>query len=175
MRLLKKQQEIENAQTQLCKSLSQYCTKRIPVSLGFQGGHINCTINWSPTYGLWFHSAKIENRYWNAFGLSDNAPKNNSMLPIIVEINPPLKDLNKRVQGAFMSNDKDEIFLVHRGKIGGGKPGIGRKLFFDNYQGKTRDINGKQFAIIGNINSPRVIRKVTAFVQEVAHIKTIAA
>ena len=59
MRLVKKQQEIENAQTQLCKSLSQYCTQRIPVSLGFQGGHINCTINWSPTYGFILRKSKI--------------------------------------------------------------------------------------------------------------------
>lgn len=173
MRFLITQKDIENAQQQLCMSLSHKCTQQIPVSLGFQGGHIDCTINWSPTFGLWFHSGELETRYWNVFGLSDVAPKKNSMLPIIVEINPPVKGLNRQVQGAFVLNENDELTLVHRGKIGGGKPGVGRKLFFENYQGETRNTNGRKVVILGDINSPDFVRKIKSFVQEVARIKAL--
>lgn len=98
------------------------------------------------------------------------APRQNSMLPIVCEINPPLEGLDKRVQGAFAC-DNGHIWLLHRGKIGGGKPGIGRKLFFENYLGEVREISNDRFAIIGDINSPDFIERVKNFVQEVERIK----
>jgi len=129
---------------------------------------------------LWFHSRKLEDkfdseriavkRYWNAFGLSEVAPRQNSMLPIVCEINPLLEGLDKRVQGAF-ARDNGHVWLLHRGKIGGGRPGIGRRLFFENYFGEVKGIAGDRFAIIGDIGSPDFVQRVRNFVREVEQIK----
>ena len=72
-----------------------------------------------------------------------------------------------------MEADNGEILLVHRGKIGGGRPGIGRSLFFNNYAGDVEDINGKRFAVIGDINSPDFVQKIEFFIKEVDRIKSL--
>jgi len=170
--ILTHRNEIENAQRQFVAKLEERCNRQIPVKLGYKGGYEECVIRWSPLLGLWFNSGRIvENRYWNPFGLSEVAPRENSMLPIVCEINPPVEGLNKQTQGAFMRDENGHIWLLHRGKIGGGKPGIGRKLFFENYQGETMEIACEKFAVIGDIDSSDFVDQVTNFVREVERIK----
>jgi len=165
--------DIENAQRQFVAKLDERCARQIPVKVGYKGGYEECTIRWSSqAVGLWFYSEKIEgSRYWNAFGISEVAPKENSMLSIVCEINPPVEGLNKRAQGAFARDENGHIWLVHRGKIGGGKPGIGRKLFFENYRGEIREIAGERFAVISDIGSLDFVEHVRNFVREVERIK----
>jgi len=168
--------EIENAQRQFVAKLEERCNRQIRVKVGYKGGYEECVIRWSPVLCLWFNSGRIvENRYWNPFGLSEAAPRENSMLSIVCEINPPVEGLNKQVQGAFMRDENGHIWLLHRGKIGGGKPGIGRKLFFENYRGETMEIAGEKFAVIGDIDSSDFVDHVTDFVREVERIKALAA
>ncbi len=172
MRILTGKNEIKNAQNQVIKLLTSHCTDNIPVKLGHQGETIECSINWSPTDGLWVHSRTFPNsRYWNAFGIKETRPKNDSLLPIIVEINPPIEGLNRLTQGAFIEKGDESIILVYRGKIGGGRKGIGRQLFFDNYRGRVQKIFGKQFAVLGEIRNPDLVQKILYLVQEVDRIK----
>jgi len=173
MFILTSQQEIEKAQREFITRLEKYCDKRIPVKVGYKGGYEDCVICWSQSLGLWFYSERLENRYWNVFGLSETAPRQNSMLSIVCEINPPIKGLNKRVQGVFAQDNNGHIWLLHRGRIGGGKPGIGRKLFSENYQGEVREIAGDRFAVIGDMSSPNFVESVKNFVQEVERIKSL--
>ena len=96
------------------------------------------------------------------------------MLPIVCEINPPLEGLDKRVQGAF-ARDNDRIWLLYRGKIGGGRPGIGRRLFFENYLKEIKDIAGDRFAIIGDTHSSDFVSHVRDFIREVERIKGLVS
>jgi hypothetical protein len=170
--ILTDRSEIENAQQQFVAKLEERCTRQIPVKVGYKGGYEECDIRWSSSDGLWFYSEKIEaNRYWNPFGLSEAPPRENSMLPIVCEINPPVEGLNKLAQGAFMRDENGHIWLLHRGKIGGGKLGIGRKLFFENFRGETMEVAGERVAVIGDIGSPDFVDHVTNFVREVERIK----
>ena len=181
---LTKQEEVEYAQSELVQILKQRCDRQIQVKLGYQGGDVGCIINWSRNLGLWFHSRKLEgtfnservaiSRYWNAFGLSKATPKRNSTLSIVCEINPPLAGLDRRVQGTF-AQDNGRIWLLHRGKIGGGRPGIGKTLFFDNYLGEIREIAGDRCAIIGDIRTSDFVNCVGFFVKEVERIKSLAS
>ena len=173
--VLTDQKEIQKAQQEFVSRLSEICDTKIPVKLGYKGGYEDCSIFWSKALGLWFYSRKIAgSRYWNAFGLSQVAPRKNSMLSIICEINPPIRGFDRRVQGAFVQDHEGHIWLVHRGRIGGGRPGIGRRLFFENYQGKVLEIEGDRFAIIGDISSAAFVERVKAFVQEIERIKSLA-
>jgi hypothetical protein len=173
--ILTNRQEIEYAQREFVMRLEKHCDKQIPVKVGYKGGYEECSIRWSQDLGLWFYSEKAENRYWNVFGLSEVAPKQNSMLSIVCEINPPIEGLNKKVQGAFARGDDNHVWILHRGRIGGGKPGIGRRLFFENYQGEIREIAGDRFAPIGDISSPDFVERVKNFVREVKRIKDLVA
>jgi hypothetical protein len=161
--------------------MREKCNKQIPVKIGYQGyqsNHVSRTIYLSESSGLWFYSglgSAIKgdgNRYWNAFGLSDLAPRQNSMLSIVCEINPPIKGLDKRPQGVFF-RDGEHLWMLHRGRINRSKPGVGRKFFFDNYQGKTRIIDGDNFAVVGDVNSSDFVDKVLEFVREVKRIKSL--
>lgn len=175
--ILTNRQDILNAQQQFVARLAGICNRQIQAKVGYQGGYADCTILWSQGLGLWFYSdyasalGKGKTRYWNAFGLSQSPPRQSSMLSIVCEINPPIDGLNKYVQGAFARDDNGHVWLLHRGRIGGGKPGIGRKLFFDNYQGEDEEIGGDRFAVIGDIAQPDFVEQVTHFVREVNRIK----
>lgn len=69
------------------------------------------------------------NRYWNAFGFlySSHQPAN-----IVVEINFPLQGVNRRISGVFAQDLGDrKTIILHRGGIGGGRFGIGKRAFLD--------------------------------------------
>jgi len=166
--------EIEHEQQELITRLEQHCDRRIPAKVGHKGASRECLVRWSKDLGLWFYSRKIEGRrYWNVFGLSEVAPKQNSMLSIVCEINPPVEGLDRRIGGAFARDEHGHSWLVHRGKIGGGRPGIGKKLFFRNYHGEIGEIDGDRFAIIGDTSSPDFVQRVRDFVRDVDRIKNL--
>ena len=70
-------------------------------------------------------------RYWNAFGLlSADQPSN-----IIAEINFPMEGRNRRLGGILARDSKGNgVWLLHRGTIGGGRPGIGKNAFLAWYR-----------------------------------------
>jgi len=170
--------EIENAETRLINIVTEHCNERIQAKLGYQGGYEDCLLYWCPQHSLYFYSKRLLNkpipRYWNALGLSEKRPKKNQMLDIAVEINPPIEGLSKFVQGAFARDDDGQIWLLHRGKIGGGKKGIGKHLFYNNFKGNVTQVDNDSFAIIGNMNQPEFTRNLTKFVKEVDRIKSLA-
>lgn len=169
------QEHIEKAQEGLVSRLAQECRIRIPARLGYRGGYEECAIFWSDRLGLYFYSKELQSRYWNAFGLSEERPQENSMMLIICEINPPIKGLDRKVQGAFAQDDKGHTWLLHRGRIGGGRPGIGRRLFFDNFRGEAIRIHGDRFAVVGNMNTQGFVEHLRDFVEEVDRIKALVA
>jgi len=175
LHILTHKNEIEKAQRQFITKLEKQCDRHVTVKVGHKGEYKVRTICWLRVLGLWFCSEKREqSRYWNIFGISKVAPKENSMLSIVCEINPPVEGLSKRAQGAFVRDESGHVWLLHRGKIGGGKPGIGRRLFFENYKRETMEMAGEKFAIIGNIDSLDFVDRVANFVREVERIKALA-
>jgi 5-methylcytosine-specific restriction protein A len=74
--------------------------------------------------GIWLACDVIgKSRYWNAFGTRN--PKQNKMVPIGCEINFPLFGIDRRVSGGVAEDETGRLSLVHRGRIGGGRKGIG--------------------------------------------------
>jgi hypothetical protein len=112
-------------------------------------------------------------RYWNVFGI--NKPQENPNVSMVVQINPPLKGIDRRVAGVFAKDDKSDIFLLHRGIIGGGRKGIGKKTFCKHYNGEKSDLQDGdkliEILLIGCITSPNFPEKLKNFVGEVDRIK----
>jgi hypothetical protein len=133
---------------------------------------------WSGRLGIWFVSKKTEEgRYWNAFGTGK--PKTNATIPITCEINFPVQGIDRRMGGALAKDSSGRVFVVHRGKLGGGKKGIGKSLFADHYRGvwdvmEDGDVE-TTVAVIGALQSPRLVRQATQFIHKVDKIKELAS
>lgn len=67
------------------------------------------------------------------------------------------------------------MFLLHRGLIGGGRPGIGKGLFDSQYTGSREEVlDGtrlSKLALISAFNNSRFVNQVAEFVKEVKRIK----
>lgn len=108
---------------------------------------------------------------WNGFGIGQ--PVAGKKVLIAAEINFPTEGLNRAVSGVFAEDSNGGVWVLHRGKIRGGKD-----LFFQYYQGETltADDGGKPdtFALIGSLNDTAFPAKLAAFVHQILAIKAAA-
>lgn len=169
---------IRRHQRQFARSLRAAAPEKIPVKIGHPGASEKANVAWSESLGIWFFSRKIAgSRYWNGFGVG--RPESGDNVAITCEINFPLYGIDRRTGGAFAQDRSGRTFVVHRGKLGGGRKGIGKSLFENRYRGvwKTMDDDGEEttVAVIGVLQSPRFARQIAQFVRKIARIKEAAA
>jgi len=178
LKVVENEPAIRRHRRQFIRSLKSLTDEVIPVELGHPGASIRAKVAWSESLGIWFFSRKIAgHRYWNAFGVG--RPEGCSHISITCEINFPLCGIDRRTGGAFAEDDAGRIFVVHRGKLGGGRKGVGKGLFENRYRGvwEIMDDGGEEtpVAIIGVLHSPRFVRQIAQFVRKIALIKETAA
>lgn len=166
---------ITKYQRQFLQQLQTTCQEKVVCTLGYQGNSDKSTVYYSAKFDFWFTSHDNDNRYWNAFGFGrPKAGRNNS---ITVEINPPYEGINRNIGGVFGHDKNGEVLVLHRGKIGGGRAGVGKQLFFENYREKPiiADDGGveNEFCLIGSLSSKHLPRQVGNFVSEVHRIKNL--
>lgn len=165
---------IRKYQRQFSRCLKTLADEVIPVELGHPGASIQAKVFWSERLGIWFFSRKIaDSRYWNAFGMG--RPDGGAHIPIACEINFPLCGIDRRTGGAFAEDGAGRVFVIHRGKLGGGRKGVGKGLFENRYRGAWEIVNdgGEEtpIAVIGVLDSPRLARQIAQFVRKIARIK----
>lgn len=169
------EKEIRSAQTMFEDNIRKCSTTTIDVKIGYKGENVSAKVCWSDRHKMWWYTNdKITtNRYWNAFGLANNPPKSGEMVDIICEVNIPFKGTDKRIGGTFAKDDSDKIWIVHNGKIGGGRVGIGKKLFWDNYEVGNDDYldDGRHVVKICSLDSIDLCNKIRDFVLEIKRIK----
>ncbi len=143
--------------------------------VGFRGKSDIETITWHSSVHMWslLKLNKGSKRFWCGFGVQN--PKDIESLDIAVEVNPRLKGTDLRVGGAFTKDARGVVHLCHNGKIGGGKPGVGKTAFFDHYRGEIMDMSYKGGLVdvvdLGPIDSHRLPERIAWFAREVARIK----
>lgn len=163
--------EIEAAQNRFEELIKGHTTKIVKGRAGFQGGAEEGAMHWSDDLKIWFCSRKIGNsRYWNGFGVKE--PVEGQGSTITTEINFPIEGVNRRIAGAFVK-DQNDIYVVHRGKLGGN---YNKKFFDANYQRRWTKIQDgdrkSEVVLIGSLNDPKLPEKVSQFVFEVDRMKT---
>ena len=173
LKVLEDKNGIKNAQETLETTIEKISDEKIPVTIGYQGGNAPPgDVSYSRKHNLWFYRGgeigeSGRKRYWNAFGL--NKPKEKSWPPIVVEINPPVEGIYRRVSGVFAIDDKEKIFLLHRGRIGGGRPGIGQNSFLRHYGGEKSFIQEGQ-KVSDEPNSTNWLHNFTRFSRKIERI-----
>jgi len=157
------------------RSFRPFTDETIKVKLGHQGASFPAKVNWSKKLGLWSFSRSTAGvRYANPFGTEK--PLASSHLPITAEINFPWSGIDRKTGAAFARDAWGHVYVIHRGKIGGGKKGIGKSLFEENYRGLwTWMEDGDtlvQAAVIGNLQSPRFALQAAQFVRKIGKLKS---
>jgi len=166
-------QEIQRLHRRFQRQLQQYFTEPFHCRIGYPGGSWNGDVQYSSEFDLWIAERQLDNRYWNGFGSGRPIDWNSNSLS--GEINFPYEGINRRIAGVFAIEDNENILVLHRGKIGGGKPGIGKNFFTDNFRGDfVTAIDGNretQFCLVGELSSPLFARQVANFIFEIRRIK----
>jgi hypothetical protein len=161
------------------EQLLAVATHRRRQKIGFHGGSETYTIHWCPPLKMWVLFNELDNRYWNSFGVA--RPDPDRALQITVEVNPPLEGMDRKVGGAFARDPHTgDIYLVHRGRIGGGQKGIGADLFWSRFRGGVRmrepgREETSRVVVVGKVGASEFARDVAGFVHEVGRIKAAAS
>jgi len=178
LKVITEQAAIKRYAGQFNKKFRPFVDEEIKVKLGHQGASFSAKVSWSSSLGIWkFSRAVKEVRYWNAFGIG--RPETSTVLSIASEINFPWSQIDRKTGGAFARDVWGNVFVVHRGKIGGGKKGVGKSLFEQNYRGVWSFMEDgdsiSQVAVIGNLASGRFALQAAQFVKKIEMLKSSAA
>ncbi len=169
---------IDKAQQQLDAQLRESLLERGEHRLSFRPGGKSLSLHAEGRSGLYYASTWLPPpaktpRFWNAFGLYDG--KVGHPQKIIVEINiakPP----SRRVAGFFARrSDSPDIFLLHDGKIGGGKKGVCRSGFLAHSGLPLRDVKSakghRRGIVVARVSADNLVRDIASFVRAVAAYK----
>lgn len=171
MKIVTEEGEIEKYQQKFIEGLKQRASSSLQITVAHHGGRGLVNAYFSKELGIWFATAKSgDKRYWNVFGLGEPSLKYPNA--IVVEINFPIRGIDRRVGGVFVRED-DKVLVCHRGRIGGGRQGIGLKGFWENFQGASTEIDGEKLAVIGYLDSYTLPENVKDFILEVNRIKNL--
>jgi len=176
LRIVESANEIKKLQKIFYGILLKYKHKMINAPVGYRGGGFEDKLYWFEDLGFWFsHDVFENNRYWNGFGIQN--PNLGHRLSITCEINIPFSGINRRVAGAFLK-DGNNVYVIHRGNIGGSREGVGKTLFLRHYTGDWIEVlDGNRLtkvALIGSLYSNKFQYQLKQFVFEIDRIKKIA-
>lgn len=175
-RVLERAAEIRWVRKAIVAAFRSHGAKPVRATVGFQGENVDVRVLWMEDLGIWIAPPVISgSRYWNAFGTKD--PHGGSV-PITCEVNLPRQGIDRRVGGIAVADEQGRTILAHRGRIGGGREGIGAGLFWSHYEGKRLTVwdgdRETDVAAVAEIGSPRFVRQIQFFVREVERIKALA-
>ncbi|WAC39350.1 hypothetical protein [Pedobacter sp. SL55] len=173
IKVIEDAKQIQKLHNLFHEKLDSYCSDKVDCWVGFPGGNFENTVRYSYDLNIWVSILQLENRFWNGFGIGKPVEGANNSL--VGEINFPLEGINRRIAGAFAKDSNGNILVLHRGKIGGGKKGVGKTLFMNEFGGDfIKAIDGEietEFCLIGDLNSQFFLNQVSFFIQEVYRIK----
>lgn len=179
MQLITEAKEIKKLHLALMKSLDKYSTEDLEILTGHRGRSFKTPAKYSKKLDIWWDAGRIisgnsGDRYWNAFGIGK--PKEGKLAHIVCEINYPVEGSNNRIAASWVKY-KSEYLLIHSGKIGGGRKGIGKTGFIENYNGIFENLKVKKVVdpvtIMGNLNDPKLPFQIRNFVFEASRIKNL--
>lgn len=176
MRVITHPNLIEKYQNIFKQNLMSVSNQVINCNVGYMGGSLDADVIWLEDYGIWYYPRVLENKYWNAFEISK--PNVGKSVSITGEINFPLIGINRSINSVFVESD-GKVFIVHRGRMGGGKKGVGQSLFFNNYRGDYCEFNdGEKIltgALVASLFSDDFVAQISRFIKEYNRIKGLTA
>ncbi|HOM07497.1 MAG TPA: hypothetical protein PK836_04130 [Syntrophales bacterium] len=154
--------------------LRPFWDRRVPVCIGHPGGRFPARVHWSERLGLWMcHRRTEEGQIWTLLGTE--RPEEGAVVSITCELNVPAEGRDRRVGAAFGRDARGRVFLVHRGRLGGGQRGMGKKIFLERFRGVWTDLDEgdgvAEVAVVCCLGSRSLADQVSLFVHKVAAVK----
>jgi hypothetical protein len=174
--IVSKPDQLREYQCQFVNDLKNATGEQIKCSIACLPRGALAEVEWLARPGIWFYAQEIESMWWNAFGIG--RPAQGEEASITCEINIPKYGINRRAAGGFIE-DGSKVYVVHRGnQYGGGKPGMTKGHFWQNYYGRCRTIDDgdcvTEVAIIGELGTRRLALDIASFVNWIRGIQFAA-
>ncbi|MBI5209531.1 MAG: HNH endonuclease [Elusimicrobia bacterium] len=165
---------ITAAQKALLERLHGASDEQVTATVGYPGGSDEMRVSNLTDHGIWFAGGDVVGpRFWNVFGIG--TMKRHGIKPIICEINPPVSGVSGRCGGAFVADRNGRVALASRGRIGGGRTGIGKVAFQKHYEGKWVRVRheGKDAVVVfvDFLDSQDLVERIADYVFAVSTIK----
>lgn len=179
LKLIEESGQKRAAQTALEHNLKHALKRQGTRNIGHPGGNFDDVVYSNGAGTLWAALGRVadENaiaRYWNGFGVFDPASGHQE---ITVEINIPLKQNTAQIAGFFAEDtETGVVYLMHTGKVGGGRQGIGRSAFLAHSKVTLVNVawtDGRdgQAVIIGKVDGADLTSRIWRYVQQVRKFK----
>jgi len=131
--------EVSFAHKKFLEKMILQSDKHGKINIGYPGGNRNVIGYWFSKQKFWWACKKGAYGYWNSFGIRthENEPEWNSKHShsITCQFSPLPSGNSWTKAGVFVKDEDSRIYLAHTGKIGGGRKGIGKSAFVENYSG----------------------------------------
>lgn len=180
--LVESQEEKAIAQLRLEENVRNALADQGKRNIGFPSGNRDEIIYSNGEGALWAAFGLVDDaaiaRRWNVFGTFE--PKRQAQF-ITVEINIATKSNTAGVAGFFAKDPaKNLTYLMHNGRVGGGKPGVGRNTFLawskaELHEAVASDGSLRTGIIVGVVESDDLASRLWKFVQLVRGFKLAAA
>jgi len=171
------------AQAELERNLKGVLKLQGARTIGFPGGNVELPLYSAGKGRLWVAFGGLTDgaavpRYWNAFGVYQPDQPAQS---ISVEINIPINSNSGQIAG-FFAEDREtgDIFLIHSGRVGGGRPGIGKSAFLVWSKAKLIEVADESGSIrtgiaVGKLHDADLSDRIWTFARSVQSFKDRAA
>jgi hypothetical protein len=152
-------------------------SKKFKRNVGWPGGHGEFTLHWHEDAHFWVVLDLEESRYWCPYGTMD--PNSYSSVEITLEINPPTEGINRRCGGIFLKDSGSSLYLAHSGKVGGGRKGIGKMNFLEQYGGSLEEVEWPdgvttEVVLLGKIGGRSFLNNIATYLRAVKAFKANA-
>jgi hypothetical protein len=175
LKVIEDKAEVDTAQASFMRKLGQFADAKNIISIGHPGRSQKLSASWSSKLDIWWAVKTTGNRYWNAFGTGKPRWHSGFSHNIVCEINPSFQGINRRIAGVFAKDIDGKLYLLHRGKIGGGRLGIGKTKFENEFIGDwvtaEDGLKSNRFILIASFDSPNFAEGISDFVHQVEQIK----
>jgi hypothetical protein len=151
--LLESKAEIAKAQRKLEATIRRDLSSKAIKNIGYPGGTtFDAKVNTDLHHWFWSKdldgAGKANPRRLNWFGLF----REDADLQISVEINTPYEGRNDQIAGSFArDSDTGAIYLLHSGRVGGAKKGVGKSTFLAWSNAHLTEVGDSSGGIRGGI------------------------
>jgi 5-methylcytosine-specific restriction protein A len=176
LEILTRRSDIAAARKLLRKLVASNASKPTLMMLGHQGNTWQGKVYYLKDLDMWTVFNDGENDLWNTYGLGD--PSDGRSRNMICHLSVPIEGVNRRVGAVYAKTRAGDIAVLHRGKIGGGREGVGKSSFFEHYDGRIVSAQDgdriTEFANVGSLGTESFLKDVRRFVLAVKDIKAKA-
>jgi hypothetical protein len=175
IRTINDPKQIRKLYKKLTEQLLPLFSEQMTCTIGYHGGSFTETVHYARELDLWYATWEEKEVIKNLFGTGrPNEHTSNSMTG---QVNIPTKKINRSIAGTFAQTEDQEILLLHRGNIGGGKENVGKQSFLENYRGDVEEVEeqgaGTRFCVVGVVDSPFFPEQLKNFIAEIGRVKAL--